>query len=83
MQYLQQTQKRISHSVMSLFVTSWTVAHQAPLAMEFPRKEYWSGSLFPSPGYLLNPGIEPGSPTLQADSLLSEPPGKLLVIREM
>ena len=58
MQYLQQTQKRISHSVMSLFVTSWTVAHQAPLAMEFPRKEYWSGSLFPSPGYLLNPGIE-------------------------
>ena len=39
-------------------------------------QEYWSGLLFPPPGDLLNPGIEPGSPTLQVDSLLYEPPGK-------
>ena len=44
--------------------------------MEFSRQEYWSGLPFPSPGDLPNPGIEPGSPALQADSLLSEPPGK-------
>ena len=44
--------------------------------MGFSRQEYWSGLPFPSPGDLLNPGIEPRSPTLQADSLLSEPPGK-------
>ena len=44
--------------------------------MEFFRQEYWSGLPFPSPGDLPNPGIEPGSPAFQADSLLSEPPGK-------
>ena len=44
-----------------LFVTSWTVAHQAPLSMEFSREEYWSGLPFPSPRDLSNPGIEPGS----------------------
>ena len=44
--------------------------------MKFPRLEYWSGVPFLSPGDLPDPGIEPGSPTLQADSLLSEPPGK-------
>ena len=44
--------------------------------MRLSRQEYWSGLPFPSPGDLPNPGIEPGSPTLQADSLLSEPPGK-------
>ena len=42
----------------------------------FSRKEYWSGLPFPSPGDLPNPGIKPRSPTLQADSLLTEPPGK-------
>ena len=42
-----------------LFVTPWTVAHQAPLSMEFSRQEYWSGLLFPSPGDLPDPGIEP------------------------
>ena len=52
------------------------VAHQAPLSMEFSRQEYWSGLQFPSPGDLPNPGIEPSFPTLQADSLLTEPPGK-------
>ena len=56
----------------------WTAARQAPLSMGFSRQEYWSGLPFPSPGDLPNPGIEPGSPTLQADILPSEPPGKSL-----
>ena len=56
-------------------MTPWTVAHQAPPSMEFSRQEYWSGLPFPSPGDCPNLGIEPGSPTLQADALLSEPPG--------
>ena len=51
------------------------VAHQAPLSMEFSMQEYWSGLPFPSPGDLPDPGIEPGSPALQADSLLTEPQG--------
>ena len=57
-------------------LTPRTVAHQAPPSMEFSRREYWSGLLFPSPGHLPDPGTEPRSPTLQADSLLSEPLGK-------
>ena len=44
--------------------------------MGFSRQEYWSGLPFPSPGDLPDPGIKPGSPVLQADSLPSEPPGK-------
>jgi len=44
--------------------------------MEFSKSEYWNGYPFPSPGDLPNPGTKPGSPTLQADSLPSEPPGK-------
>ena len=44
--------------------------------MEFSKQEYWSGLTFPSPGDLPDPGIKPRSPALQADSLLSEPPGK-------
>ena len=54
----------------------WTVAYQAPSSMGFSRQEYWSGLPFPSPGDLPDPGIEPGSPALQADALTSEPPGK-------
>ena len=57
-------------------VTPQIVAHQAPLSMEFSRQEYWSGLPFPTPGDLPDPGIKPGSPALQADSLPSEPPGK-------
>ena len=49
---------------------------QAPLSMEFSRQEYWSGLPFLSPGDLSNPGIEPRSPALQADSLPSKPPRK-------
>ena len=63
-----------SLSRIRLFATPWTVAHQAPLSMGFSRQEYWSGLPFPSPGGLPNPGIEPRSPTLQADALTSEPP---------
>ena len=62
-----------------LFGTLWTVAHQAPLSMDFSRQEYWSGLLFLSPGDLPDPGIKPWSPALQADSLPSEPPEKLNV----
>ena len=58
-----------------LFVTPWTAAYRAPPSMGFSRQEYWSGLPFPSPGDLPNSGIEPGSPTLQADALPSEPPG--------
>ena len=57
-------------------MTPWTVACQAPLSTEFSRQEYWSGLPFPSPGDLPDPGTEPRPPALQADSLLSEPPGK-------
>ena len=65
-----------SLSCVQLFVTPWTVAYQAPWSMEFSRQEDWSGLPFPSPGNPPNPGIEPESPTLQADALPSEPPGK-------
>ena len=65
-----------SLSRVQLFVTPWTAAHQAPQSMGFSRQEYWSGLPFPSPGDLPDPGIEPGSPALEADALTSEPPGK-------
>ena len=55
----------------------WTLAHQAPPSMGFSRQEYWSGLPFPSPGDLLDPGIEPRSPTLQTDALTSAPPGRV------
>ena len=69
-----------SLSRVRLFVTLWTVAHQAPPSMEFSRQEYWSGLPFPSPGDLPNPGTKPGSPSLQADALPSEPPGNRVTI---
>ena len=65
-------------------VTPWTVDHQA---MGFPRQEYWSGLPFPSPGDHPNPEIKPGllhctqSPSLQGDSLPTEPPGKPICAR--
>ena len=61
----------VTQSCLTL-ATPWTVAHQAPLYMGFSRQEYWSGLPFPSPGDLPNPGTEPRSPALQADSLLTE-----------
>ena len=62
--------KLLSH--VRLFVTPWTVAHQAPQSMGFSRQEYWCGLLFPAPGDLPDPEIEPRSPTSQADALTSE-----------
>ena len=64
-----------SLSRVRLFATPWTVAYQALPSMGFSRQEYWSGVPFPSPGGLPDPGIKPGSPTVQADALTSEPPG--------
>ena len=51
-------------SRVRLFATPWTVAYQAPPSMGFSRQEYWTGVPFPSPGYLPDSGIEPGSPCL-------------------
>ena len=65
-----------SLSRVRLLVTTETVAYQAPPPTGSSRQEYWSGSPFPSPGDLPNPGTEPGSPALEADALPSEPPGK-------
>ena len=64
-----------SLSCVQLFVTPWTVTCQDLLSMGFYRQEYWSGLPFLFPGDLPDPGIELGCPALQADSLLSEPPG--------
>ena len=57
-------------------MTPWTVAHQVPLSIGFSKQEYWSRLPFLSLGDLLDPGMEPESPALQADYLPSEPPGK-------
>ena len=75
-QFLQSVVKVKLLSCAWLFSTPWTVAHQAPLSMEFSRQEYWSELPFPSPGDRPNPGIKPRSPTLQADTLPSLPLGK-------
>ena len=63
-------------SCVQLCVTLWTVACQAPPSMGFSRQEYWSGFPFSSPGYLPDRGVEPGSPVVWADSLLTELWGK-------
>ena len=66
---------------MSDSVIPWTVAHQAPLSMGFPRQEYWSRLPFPSPGDLPDPGVELTSPALAGGTgnewlITTEPPGK-------
>ena len=58
------------------FATPWTVDHQAPLSMRFPRQEHWSGLPFPSPRDLPDPGIEPATPALAGGFFTIEPPGK-------
>ena len=65
-----------SYSVVSNSATPWIVACKVPLSMGFARHKYWSELPFPSPEDLPNPGTEPRSPALQADSLLAEPGGK-------
>ena len=73
-----ESESEVAQSCPTLFATLWTVAYQASPSMGFSRQEYQSGLPFPSPGYLPNPGLEPRSPTLRADALPSEPPGKLV-----
>ena len=68
------------HGHAGLFATLWTAALQAPLSMGFSRQEYWSGLPFPPSEDLPDPGIEPRSLALQADSLPSEPPGKSAIL---
>ena len=65
----------VTHPCLTL-CDSWTIAHRAPLSMEFSRQEYWSGLPLPCLGDLPNPGIICRFPALQADSLPFEPPGK-------
>ena len=62
--------------VSDSFGTSWTIAHKAPLSVGFPRQEHWSRLPFPSPGDLLDPGIQPESPALAGVFFTTEPPGK-------
>ena len=71
-----------SLSRVRLFATPWTIAYQASPSLGFSRQEYWSGLPFPSPGDLPDPGIEPGSPALEADALTSEPLG-MKILKEM
>ena len=71
---------KVAQSCLTLCNTT-VVAYQAPLSMEFSRQAYWSGLPFPSPGDLPNPGIEPGSPALQADALPSEPKSLLMKVK--
>ena len=59
-----------------LFATPWTVAHQAPLSMQFPRQGYWSGLPVSPPGDLPDPGIKPASPALAGRFFTAEPPEK-------
>ena len=66
---------------MPLFATPQTTAHRAPLSMEFSRQEYWSELPFPSPGKLLNPGVELVSlmsPAIAGGFFTTEQPGKSL-----
>ena len=63
-------------SRVQLFVTPWTVVHQAPLSMEFSRQEDQSGLPFPSPGNGPDPGIKPACPALAGGFFIAEPPGK-------
>ena len=63
-------------SRVQLFATLWTVAHQAPLSMGFPRPDYWGELLFPPPGDLTDPGIKPVSSALAGTFFTIEPPGK-------
>ena len=71
-----QTICALNHSVVSDSATPWTVVHQAPLSLGFPRQEYWSGLLFPPPGDLSDPEIKYASPALADEFFTTEPLGK-------
>ena len=64
--------------VSDSFITPWTVAHQAPLSMGFPRQEFSSGLPFPAPGDLPNPGIEPKCPALAGGFFTTQPPSNIM-----
>ena len=70
----------VAQSCLTLCNPMDCIAYQAPLSVGFSRQESCSGLPFPCPGDFPDPGIEPGSPALQADSLLSEPPGKHIYV---
>ena len=74
LEFLSEREKSLSR--VQLFESLWTIACQAPPSMGFSKQEYWSGVPLPSPGDLSDPGIEPRSPSLQADCLPSEPARK-------
>ena len=74
--YMQSGVEWKSLSCVQLLATTWTATCQAPLSMGFSEQEHWSGLPFPSLEDLPNPEIKPGSTTLQADALTSEPTGK-------
>ena len=65
-------------SYVRLFVTPWSVAHRAPVSLEFSRQTYWNGLLFTLPGDLSDPGIKPVSPALAGGFFTTEAPGKPL-----
>ena len=79
--YMHVCAQLLSH--VQLFVTPLTVAHQAPLSMEFSRQQYWSGLSFHSPGDLPDPGIESTSLTLTGRFCITEPPEGLLDLHRM
>ena len=70
----------LSCSVMSDSVTPWIVAHQAPMSMGFSKQEYWSGLPFPPPGDLPDPGIEPVSPAMEADSKIFKDEDRICLV---
>ena len=65
-------------SCVLLFLTPWTIAHQAPLSMGFSQQEYWSGLPFIPPGNLSDPGIEPASPAIVGGFFTTKLYGKAL-----
>ena len=65
---------------VQFFETPWTVAHQGPISMVFPKQEYWSGLPFPPLGDLPGPGIEPASSELKGRFFTTEPPGSPLFL---
>ena len=67
--------ERVRHDWSDLAAAA-AATFQAPLPMEFPRQEYWSGLPFPSPGDLPDPGIKPTSPALAGKFFTTEPPGQ-------
>ena len=69
-----------SHYMCLTLLRPHGVAHNAPLSMEFPRQEYWSGLPFPSPGDLPDPGIGPKPPALAGGCFTTEPSGKTLAL---